>query len=123
MSPTDRTLEVILLTILLVTSGCLGTLGGDDRFLSVRHVDSVPDQAEVTPLDNETVQQSPILVDAVTEIKNRNRSTVGRQLSKSEYRQIQRIGASIPTYESSNETGTYIRAGNTTVTFVLYEQS
>lgn len=125
MSPSDRQVGLaFVVCLLLVTSGCTAIPHSSaQKFLVVEIVYSVPEQAPVTPLDNESVQQSPVLVDAVSEIVNDNRSTVGRPLSDSEYRSVRRAVDPLPIYEGPNETGIYIRSGETTVTIAFLKQS
>ncbi len=121
---TKKVVVAVALTVLLVTSGCaLRTYGGEQKYLIVEEVDSAPDQAEVVPLDNETVQQSPTLVDAVSKVVDSRSSETGVPLSDSEYREVRRVTGSLPVYEGPDETGIYVRAGDTMVTFEFIEQS
>jgi hypothetical protein len=124
MLRSDWELKLALpMALLLVTGGCLGYGGSSDISLIVWEVDSVPAEADVTPLSNDTVQKSKTLVNTISEVVNSNKSEVVEGLSSSEVRKIRRIVSSLPTYEgSSGETGTYIRAGNTTVIIHFQKQ-
>jgi hypothetical protein len=115
---------LVLVTTLLVTGGCLGSVGSSSIALSVREVDSAPVQAEVTPVDNDTVQQSPTLVNTISAVVNSNDSEVSKPLSSREKREIRRIVDALPTYEGEpGETGTYIRSEDTIVTVELLKKS
>lgn len=125
MSPSDWTIRsLFVVALLLFASGCIGTTGSDSVALSIREVDTVPPQAAVTPVENETIQQSATLVNTISAVVNSNETEETTALSSREEREIRRIVDALPAYKGDPaEEGTYIKSGNTTVTVAFLSKS
>lgn len=108
---------------LITTSGCLASDKGD-MFVVANEVDSLSPEAERTPVENESIQQSEVLVRTIIAVAESNESTAANPVSQQQADQIRSIMAALPT--DRTERGTtpkYVQVGNVTVRIaILVEQ-
>jgi len=97
--------------LMIVTAGCIGPLGGTegDKSLTVTKIDQAPADATVVPLDNETVQRSDTLVDAVETAARSEENELVAVNSDGEETALDVVS------ELPGGKRLYIRTGNTTV--------